>query len=107
MITAIETTAGIPIWNLMIDTHEVGSATCFPGEGYMATVKFNNDTSTVSGSTLPDLITKATDAYGDLEYADCAENEGHIEDEDGSIAFARMLEARAEGDGRFDDDPWF
>ena len=107
MITANQTTAGIPIWELLIHEIEVGSATCFPGEGYMATVRFENETRTVSGSTLPDLIERASDAFADLEFADYAESEDHIEDEDGSIAFAVMLETRAEMNGRFEDDPWF
>ena len=97
--TAIRSAEGVPTWDLKDSRSDyvIGFMTNFPGEGPIATVRLHHgdDGVTVSGKTLHSCLYQAREAYEALydEY-ECGEE--HIEDEDGEIAYIKMLERRGE-----------
>jgi hypothetical protein len=104
-LTTTQNDPWVPIWALINDATDVGCVTCFPGEGFKATVRHGNEDRTVSGASLSDVVANAVAEFDDMvAYADYAENEMLLADEDGDLAFQRMMENRYE---RFehDDDP--
>ena len=87
---------GVDIWNLFDGTNDIGCLTRFPGEGPMATVAFFGEKETVAAHTLHATLIAAKAAYFRcIDEHEQAFDE-HIEDEDGSIAFMRMMERRNE-----------
>jgi hypothetical protein len=86
---------GVDIWNLFDGTDDIGCLTRFPGEGPMATVAYCGLRETVAAPTIHATLIAARTAYlGCVEHAQA--DEDHIEDEDGEIAFMRMMERRNE-----------
>jgi hypothetical protein len=84
----------VDIWNLFEGDVDIGCLTRFPGEGPMATVAYHEEKVTVSGETLHATLVKAKAAYLEIIYG--WDDDEHIEDEDGEIAFMRMMERRNE-----------
>lgn len=83
----------VPIYDLFADGADIGSLTIFPGEGPMATVKFDGASATFSATTIHEVLVAAKEGYFDLiRYAD----DDHIEDEDGEMARMRYEENKAD-----------
>lgn len=98
---------GVPIWNIFYGDNDVGCMTVFPGEGIIATVTGNGVKFTVYGASKEECLANAQSIVDALDLQHSYEvNEDYIEDEDGSIAFARMLERNAESKFPDDDMPW-
>lgn len=103
-VTFEQVNAMVPVWNILFEGEDIGCVTCFPGEGPMATVRLDGETRTVKGATVALCQEAAANAFWDLHNDP---DYDYIEDEDGDIAFARMLERRAEGPfGYYDEEPW-
>lgn len=112
---AIRTAPKVDIWDLFADGEDIGCLTVFEGEGPMATVKNGSQATTVMNRvTVHETLVAAKEAYLELidpvaqaEIAAICEamhdrnDEDYIEDEDGDLAFQRMMENRYE---RFDYD---
>lgn len=96
----------VPIWDLFYDGEYVGLLTDFPGEGPAYTVRWGSWKATGYGSkTLHEAYDRARSTFA--AYLDgLVEEDEHIEDEDGSIAFVLWLERRAEAQGRDDEIPF-
>jgi len=106
---------GVDIWDLLADGKDIGCLTRFPGEGPMATVKGDGLETTIwNSATIHECLVRAKAAYLDLidpavqaemeaacDAAELRNDEDYVEDEDGDIAFQRMMERRYE---RFDHD---
>ncbi len=83
----------VDIWNLFDGFDDIGCLTRFPGEGPMATVDFCGAKETVAAQTIHATLIAAKAAYFRcIEHAQACFDEGHIEDEDGTIAHMRMME---------------
>ena len=86
--TATRSAAGVPTWDLKDNRSDyvIGFMTNFPGEGPMATVRLHHgdDGVTVSGKTLHSCLYQAREAYEALY------------DEDGQMAYIKMLERQGE-----------
>jgi hypothetical protein len=104
-LIAKQVAAGVPIFDLIAKGKDVGLLTNFPGEGIVFTVRHDGDKVTdYSAATMHEAIEKATETFAALVAGThFPPEEDYIEDEDGDIAFARMLERRA-GDGRHEED---
>jgi hypothetical protein len=85
----------VPVWDFIDAGFWIGCMTNFPGEGPVATIRVGGVKVTVAGATIHEVLRVTRENFEELDGA----NEGFIPDEDGSEAFARMLERRAEGHG--------
>jgi hypothetical protein len=92
-----------PIYNVFCDGIDVGVITSFPGEGPMGTIRYKGFKHTVADATVAAVLMLLEDQVC-LEdyYAD----ECEIYDEDGSIAYAQMLERQSEIWASQDECPW-
>lgn len=83
----------VPAYNVLCDGADIGTITSFPGEGPMGTVRYNGSKHTVAGATIAAVLLLLEE---EVEREDYYANEGEIYDEDGSIAYAQMLERQSE-----------
>ena len=105
-IIATRVQTGVPIWGLFVDGKDIGTLTIFDGEGPMATVQYEGAKDTVKGDTFQSCLYNAQNAYTALCYAYEVRDE-YIEDEDGSIAFAKYQEnLYSDRIDPFDDPSW-
>lgn len=99
--------AFVPVWDLTVDGAFIGTMTCFPGEGPMATVRLGNSKMTVGGDDIRSCLFYAKEAYLLLDHhAKGYDQEDYIEDEDGEIARMRWEECRY-CDENPEGDNWF
>ena len=111
--TAIRTNEGVPAWDLKDNRSDfvIGFMTDFPGEGPTATVRLNQGENgvTVKSKSLHTCLLRAREAYEELYDEYETRQLVHIEDEDGSIAYGKMLERQAEDHAmryEFDEPCW-
>lgn len=107
---AKQTNAGIPIFAITAEGEDVGTITNMPGEGVAFTVRVLDVTTTsYEATTIHGALEMARRAYlAILEGAHDVqqEQEEYIEDEDGEMAYMRMMEDRAERGANLWEDPW-
>jgi len=95
------------IWNVLDGAGtDVGLITNFPGEGPKVTIRAFGLSRTMAFSTVESCTMAAALTYEELVDEGSYYDDEHIPDEDGSQAFAAMLERRAEYGRDFDDCPW-
>ena len=83
----------VPAYNVLCDDADIGAITSFPGEGPMGTIRYNGSTETVARATVAEVLAVLEER---VERSYYYASEGEIYDEDGSIAYAQMLERQAE-----------
>jgi len=92
-----------PIYNVFCDAVDIGVITSFPGEGPMGTICYSGSKHTIAGATVSAVLLALDE---EVERADYYASEADIEDEDGSIAYAQMLERQSEIWSAQDDCPY-
>lgn len=102
-LTIQEVAPFTPIFNVLCDGTDIGVITSFPGEGPMGTICYKGSKHTVADATISAVLFWLEDQVA-LEdyYAD----ECEIYDEDGSIAYAQMLERQSEVWAAQDECTW-
>jgi hypothetical protein len=83
----------VPAYNVLCDGADIGTITSFPGEGPMGTIRYNGSKHTVAGETVAAVLMLLEDQVALEDYY---ASEEEIYDEDGSIAYAQMLERQSE-----------
>lgn len=96
MFTIKQVQDNVPVWDFHLDGIWIGCMTNFPGEGPAATIRVGGQKATVQGTSLHNVLRATRENFEEMQQVPV---ETYIPDEDGSEAFARMLERRAEGNG--------